>query len=623
MTAPQLIQITPAPKVKLIALVGPPNCGKSTLFNRLTGLRQKVGNYPGVTVEQKLGRMQIPGGATEIVDLPGVTSFAGRSDDERVTVDVLNGKMRGLRQPDAVLLVLDATAIDRHLSLAAPVLALGLPTMVVLNFVDELEARGGAIDPAGLSAKLGVPVQLISAKLGQGLDRVRAFIAEIPKPEQDLDLPGLHDVPLRRRWASNTATIAGFRRPVKSIWTPRLDRIALHPYIGPLLFIVILTAVFQSISVLATPLQDFCETAIHASGTWIASVLPPSVFRSLLTEGVWPGVGSVLSFLPQILILFLFIGILEDSGYMTRAAVIADRTMSRFGLQGKAFIPLLSAYACAIPAIMATRTIEDKRDRLATILIAPFMTCSARLPVYTMIIAAFIPERPILGPLLGTRAAAMLGLYLLGFVGALGTAFLLKSTVLRSKPTTFMMEMPPYRWPLFRGLLFRLVDRGKAFVYRAGTIILVVTVVLWLLANFPLHNGQFSPIESSYAGMLGKTIEPFIRPLGFNWKIGVGLVTSLAAREVIIGTLGTLYGIEGTAGQPGGLAAALQRDITPGGAAALVVFFAFAMQCFSTLAVVRRETGSWKWPAIQFAYMTFVAYVSAWGTFALVTAIYH
>ncbi len=622
MSSSKLVQITPAPRKKLIALVGPPNCGKSTLFNRLTGLRQKVGNYPGVTVEQKLGRMQVPGGATELVDLPGVTSLDGRSDDERVTVDVLHGNMQGMQRPDGVLLVLDATAIDRHLSLAAPVLALGLPTLVVLNVADELEKRGGSLDPKALAAKLGVPVQLVSAKLGQGLDQVRSFVAHLPEAAQNLELPTLHDVPHRRRWALQTANIAGFRRPTASIWTPRLDWLALHPFLGPALFILLLTIVFQSISVLAKPLQEYCQEGVVISAGWVAAMLPESLFRSLLTEGVWPGVGAVLAFLPQILILFLFIGILEDSGYMTRAAVIADRTMSRFGLQGKAFIPLLSAYACAIPAIMATRTIEDKRDRLATILIAPFMTCSARLPVYTMIIAAFIPERHLLGPFLGTRAVAMLGLYLLGFLGALGTAWLLKSSVLKSAPAGFLMEMPPYRWPAARGLAFRLLDRAKAFVYRAGTTILTVTIVLWLLANMPMQNGVLSPIETSYAGMLGKSLEPVLQPLGFNWKIGVGLITSLAAREVIVGTLGTLYGVEGVAHAGGGLAAALQRDLTAGGAAALVVFFAFAMQCFSTLAIVRRETGSWKWPAIQFGYMTLVAYGAAWVTNHLVNAMF-
>jgi ferrous iron transport protein B len=338
----------------------------------------------------------------------------------------------------------------------------------------------------------------------------------------------------------------------------------------------------------------------------LGSALPDSPLRSLLVEGVWGGVGSVLIFLPQILLLFLFIGILEDSGYLSRAAVIADRTMARVGLQGKSFIPLLSAYACAVPAILSTRTIENKRDRIATILIAPFMTCSARLPVYTLIIAAFIPERPLLGGLLGTRAAAMLGLYVLGFAAAVMTARLLKSSVLRSQGTGFLLEMPPYRRPTLQSLALRLLDRSKIFLRRAGTVILSVAVILWLLAHLPLTGGNAPPLEESVAGVIGRTVEPVIEPLGFNWKVGVGLISSLAAREVIVGTLGAIYGIEGQ-----GLQTALRSELSPGGAVALLVFFAFAMQCMSTIAVVRRETGGWRWPVLQFLYMGVLAYAGA------------
>jgi len=346
-------------------------------------------------------------------------------------------------------------------------------------------------------------------------------------------------------------------------------------------------------------------------------LLPESPLRSLLTEGIWGGVGSVVVFLPQILLLFLFIGILEDSGYLARAALIADRTMARVGLQGKSFIPLLSAYACAVPAILATRTIESKRDRIATILIAPFMTCSARLPVYTLIIAAFLPERPLLGPLLGTRAAALLGLYLLGFLAAFLTASLLKSSILRSERAPFVLEMPPYRWPTLQSLGLRLLDRSKIFLRRAGTVILLVAIVLWGLAHLPLSGGKTPPIEDSLAGTIGRTVEPAIQPLGFNWKIGIGLITSLAAREVIVGTLGTIYGIEGDT-QSVGLQAAVRKDLTIAGAVALLVFFAFAMQCMSTIAVVRRETGGWKWPAVQFAYMGGLAYAGAFIAYNLV-----
>jgi len=343
----------------------------------------------------------------------------------------------------------------------------------------------------------------------------------------------------------------------------------------------------------------------------VGALLPDSIFRSLLIEGVWSGVGSVVVFLPQILLLFLFIGVLEDSGYLARAALIADRTMARVGLQGKSFIPLISAYACAIPAIMATRTIESKRDRIATILIAPFMTCSARLPVYLLVIAAFIPKRPVLGKFLNTQAAVMIGLYVLGFAVAVATARLLKSSVLKSAPTPFMLEMPPYRWPTVQGLALRLIDRGKVFLRRAGTVILTVAVGLWVLGHLPLKDGKPPAIEESIVGQIGHAVEPVIRPLGFNWKIGIGLITSLAAREVLVGTLGTIYGMEGANHESEGLQQAIQKDLTMGGAIALLIFFAFAMQCMSTVAVVRRETGGWKWPAIQFGYMTVLAYVGA------------
>jgi ferrous iron transport protein B len=356
--------------------------------------------------------------------------------------------------------------------------------------------------------------------------------------------------------------------------------------------------------------MNLVQAGITASGSWVETLLPEGALRSLLIDGIWSGVGAVIVFLPQILLLFLFIGILEDSGYLARAALIADRTMRRVGLQGKSFIPLLSAYACAVPAILATRTIENKRDRIATILIAPFMTCSARLPVYTLIIAAFIPSRQLLGPFLGTRAVALLGLYVLGFVAAFFTARILKSSVLKSGGSDFVLEMPPYRWPTLRSLGLRLYDRAKVFLRRAGTVILAVAIVLWGLAHVPFTDGKPPAIEHSLVGDIGRTVEPLIQPLGFNWKIGVGLVTSLAAREVIVGTLGTIYGIEGNS-ESEGLQKALRRDLGPGGAVALLIFFAFAMQCMSTIAVVRRETGGWKWPAVQFTYMSMLAWIGA------------
>lgn len=605
---------TPASPHRLVALVGPPNSGKTTLFNRLTGLRQKVANFPGVTVEHHMGRAQLPGHVeVDLIDLPGVYSLQPRSEDEQVTHDAVMGKAPGLGRPDAILLVLDSTNLSRHLTLAASILSLGLPTLVVLNMADDLRQRGGGVDAEELAKQLGAPVVLVSGASGEGVDSVHRFLTGgigIPAPVQ---LPVLQDVPACRQWARKVSNEAGYEHPAPPMWTRRLDGVFLHPVWGPLVFILVVGAVFQTIFTGARPLMDGVEWAVAAAGDLLRSHLPAGALRSLLVDGAWSGVGAVLVFLPQILLLFLFIAVLEDTGYLARAALIADRTMARVGLQGKSFIPLLSAYACAVPAILATRTIENKRDRIATILIAPFMTCSARLPVYTLIIAAFIPERAFIGPFLGTRAAAMLSLYLLGFVAAVLTAKALKSSVLKSERAAFVLEMPPYRRPTLSSVGLRLLDRTKAFLKRAGTVILGVSVVLWILSSVPpTAGGQAPPIEQSLAGTLGRAIEPVIEPLGFNWKIGIGLITSLAAREVIVGTLGTIYGMEPDK-DAAGLRAALQHDLTFGGAVALLVFFAFAMQCMSTLAVVRRETGGWKWPAIQFTYMGVLAYVCAFA----------
>src|SRR3954447_6297302 len=599
----------------IVAIVGPPNAGKSTLFNRLTGLHQKVANFPGVTVEHRTGKAKLKGeNEVFLVDLPGVYSLHPRAEDEQVTHDVLKGARADFPKPDAVILILDSTNLSRHLVLAAPILSLGLPTLILLNMADDMAVRGGKVDVPALSAELNCPVALISAAKGTGLDRIQQFLlgtaARLNAPPTRIELPVLQDVPKCRQWAANIGVRASYRAPAPPLWTRRLDAVFLHPVFGPLIFLGVVIAVFQSIFTWAKPLMDGLQSAVLWSGRWMEAVLPDTAWRSLLVDGVWSGVGSVVVFLPQILLLFLFIGILEDSGYLARAALIADRTMAKVGLQGKSFIPLLSAYACAVPAIMATRVIENKRDRMATIMIAPLMTCSARLPVYTLIIAAFVPNVPIVRGVLSLPAASMLGLYALGFFAAVLIARLLKSTVLKSGRTSFMLEMPPYRWPTWQTLGLRLLDRGKVFLHRAGTVILLVAIVLWVLAHLPLENGKAPALEHSFARMVGKTIEPAIKPLGFNWKIGIGLITSLAAREVIVGTLGTIYGVE-SGSESVDLQAALRKDLTLGGAVALLVFFAFAMQCFSTIAVVRRETGGWKWPVIQFCYMSGVAYLSA------------
>jgi ferrous iron transport protein B len=603
----------------IVAIVGPPNAGKSTLFNRLTGLRQKVANFPGVTVEHRMGKAKLDDQQEVfLVDLPGIYSLNPRAEDEQVTHDVLTGERADFPRPDAVILILDSTNLGRHLVLAAPILSLKLPTLILLNMADDLAVRGGRVDVSALSNELNCPVSLISAAKGTGLEGIRQFLVgtavRLNAPPVPVELPVLQDIPKCRQWAARVGTRASYRPPAPPIWTRRLDAVFLHPVAGPLIFLGVVIAVFQSIFTWAQPVMDGLKYYVGASGEWMRHALPDNILRSLLIDGIWSGVGSVVVFLPQILLLFLFIGILEDSGYLARAALIADRTMAKFGLQGKSFIPLLSAYACAVPAVMSTRVIENKRDRMATIMIAPLMTCSARLPVYTLLIAAFVPNIPIVRGVLNLQPLTMLGLYVLGFLVAIVVARVLKSSVLRSQRSSFMLEMPPYRWPTAQSLSLRLIDRSKVFLRRAGTVIFAVAVIIWVCGHLPLHNGQAPTLENSLLGMIGKGIEPLIRPLGFDWKIGIGLLTSLFAREVIVGTLGTIYGIEGD--EPtAGLQHAIHQDLTVAGAIALMIFFAFAMQCFSTLAVVKRETGGWRWPAFQFTYMLALAYSGSWVAF--------
>ena len=610
----------------LIALIGPPNSGKTTLFNRLTGLRQKVANYPGVTVEKYVGQVQCDSERNvELVDLPGVHGFSARTLDERVTRDVLEGQVEDLPAPDAVVLIVDCTRLESQLMLVEPVLKLEIPTLLVLNMWDELEERGGSLNELELADLLGVEVVKSNARVGLGVERVKEFLSQVevresglPLPEQVLSnvprgvpLPMIDAFTARRRHLDKVVDRASFVSPGPAQSTNALDSVFLHRIWGPIVFLAVVVIVFQSIFTWAVPLMDGVDLLITASGEWLASRLSDGWFRSLVIDGVWAGVGSVVIFLPQILILFLFLGILEDSGYMARAAVIADRVMYKVGLQGRAFLPLLSGYACAIPAILAARTVEDERDRLATIFITPFMTCSARLPVYALLIAAFIPEGRLLGPFLGYRAAVLLGLYGLGIAAAVVTAFLLKRTLLRAQPGSFVMDLPSYRLPSARSIGLRLLDRSKIFLRRAGSIIFAVAIVLWVLTQFPRTDAGPPLIEDSALGRIGQTIEPAIEPLGFDWRIGVGLVTSLAAREVIVGTLGTIYGVEDATDDSITLQETLRRDLTLPAAIGLLVFFAFALQCMSTVAVMRRETGGWKWPILQFSYMLFLAYSGA------------
>ncbi len=618
---PAAKQPAPAPPgstLKTVLLIGPPNSGKSTLFNKLTGLRQKVANYPGVTVEQRKGLMAGVGREDlTLIDLPGIYSLTPYSEDARVAVDVLRGRMPGTPKPDAVLLVLDSLHLTRQLMLAQPVLAVGLPTLVLLNMSDVMESKGGKIDVLKLARELDAPVAQISAFRGTGIDAVPLFLNQQNGHAKTnrVELPVIGNAASTHNWAAQVSRRTGYEAPLSTANTRKIDNVLLHRIWGPLLFLLVVMGVFEVVFALGQPLSDGFGDLLARAADLVRPLLPVGWLQSLLLDGVWKGISSVLVFLPQILLLFLFIGVLEDSGYLARAALIADRVMRTIGLNGKAFIPLLSAYACAIPAIMATRTIENKRDRLATILVAPFMTCSARLPVYLLLIAAFIPNHYYLHGVIGLQTLVMLGLYLAGFVAAFTTARLLKSSILKSSDTPFILELPQYRMPTLYSLALRLLDRARIFMKNAGTIIVAVSLALWVLAQIPpihLHSGSYAPpqLANSVIGHIGHFIEPAIAPLGFNWKIGIGLICSIFAREVMVSTMGTLYGADpGT--QAFSLQNALHHDMTIGGALALMIFFAFAMQCTSTIAVVKRETNSWMWPAVQFLYMLVLAYGAA------------
>lgn len=609
------VSVGSPPHPVLVAVAGNPNSGKTTLFNRLTGMRQKTANYPGVTVEKKLGRAHLGEGVEiALLDLPGTYALSPRSEEERVAAEVVLGVRPDVPELHGVLCVADASALEKSLPLALQVRQAGVRFALVLTMTDEMAARGGKIDAVKLSRKLGAPVVLVSSVTGEGLEALRellrswARLPPSPRPGRKPAPPSFREVLRLREQAALLAASSLARRPGRHVLTERIDAVLMHPVVGPLAFLAVMVTVFQSVFTWAVPLMDVVEAGVVRLGGMLSGILPAGLLRSFVVDGLVAGVGSVVVFLPQILILFLFIGFLEQSGYLARAAVVMDRFMRSMGLQGRSFLPLLSSYACAVPGILATRTIENRKDRLATIFVVPFMTCSARLPVYTLLIAAFVPDRPLFGPLLGLRAAVMIGLYALGLAAAVGTAWLLKSSILKADKTPFLMEIPPYRMPSLRTVALLLGDRALVFLRRAGTVILAVTVALWFLASFP-RTESGNQIRESYAGALGRLVEPVIKPLGFDWKVGVGLVTSLAAREVIVATLATLYQVEeGEAGIEEGLRETLRRDWTPLSAIALMVFFVFALQCMSTVAVVRRETGGWKWPAAQFAYMLFLAY---------------
>ncbi|WP_029936869.1 ferrous iron transport protein B [Sphingomonas sp. UNC305MFCol5.2] len=605
----------------LVALVGNPNAGKSALFNALTGARQKVGNYPGVTVERHAGRMALPDGRpVELLDLPGAYSLDPSSPDEQVTRDVLVGRQAGERLPDAIITVVDASNLDNHLRFTLQLIALGLPIVVALNMVDLAERDGLKLDPEALERELGVPVVPTVAVRKRGLDALKERLGEVVRNVHAVR-PGagvVHDIVVLQRRARQIATAVTISETAARRWTHRLDAVALHPVAGTVLLLGILFVMFQAVFAWATPPAD----AIDAGFSWLQGAIKDHMadgpLRSLLTDGVIAGVGAVVVFLPQILILFAFILVLEASGYMVRAAFLMDRIMASVGLSGRAFIPLLSSFACAVPGIMATRTISDEKDRLTTILIAPLMTCSARLPVYTIIIGSLIPDKAVL-PGIGLQGLVLFGLYVMGIAGAFGAALLLRRTVTKGATSGFMMEMPKYQMPRLRDVLLGLWQRAEIFLKRAGTIILLTTIVLWALLSFPKppEGSNISPVDYSIAGRIGNGLQTVVAPIGFNRDIALALIPAMAAREVAVAAIGTVYAIddpEGDAGQEA-IRANLRKNWTLPTALAFLMWFVFAPQCISTIAVTRRETNGWKWPAFMVGYLFVLAYVAAGITY--------
>lgn len=602
----------------LVALVGNPNAGKTCLFNALTGSRQKVGNYPGVTVERKAGRLTLPDGRiAEILDLPGTYSLTPRSPDEKVTRDAVLGTLPGEKRLDAIVAVIDATNLRNHLRFVLELRRLGLPLVVALNMVDLAERDGTQIDVEQLAVILGVPVIATVAVRRRGLvDLAQAVAATLRDATPAAAQAGEADVRLLQREArviANTVTLAqGARRQ----WSARLDAVALHPLWGPLLLGGLLFGMFQGVFAWAEAPMAWLSALVTAGQNLTIASLPTGVFRSLIVDGVLGGVGAVIVFLPQILILFFFILVLEQSGYMVRAAFLMDKLMASVGLNGRAFIPLISSFACAIPGIMATRTIDSPKDRLTTILIAPLMTCSARLPVYAVVIGAFIPSTRV--GIFGLQGLVLFALYIAGVVGALVAAWALRHTVTKGPSPTFLMEMPKYQWPAPRDIGIGMYQRAMAFVARAGGIILISTIALWALATWPKPpvNWDKPALEYSFAGRIGLALEPVFRPIGFNKEIALALVPGMAAREVAVAALGTVYSLQGTdADHSEGLIATLRGKWELPTALAFLAWFVFAPQCISTLAVTRRETGGWAWPAFMFVYLFAAAYAAAGITY--------
>jgi len=650
----------PANPQFVIALAGNPNAGKTTLFNALTGMRQKVANYSGVTVERKEGEWTTGADNAKLIDLPGLYSLDATSLDERIAREVLMGKVADLPKPDAIIAVVDATNLERNLYLVTQILEYGIPVIIALTMVDLAEKQNIEIDTVKLSESLGIPVVPVKVRQKTGLKELstRAFqvaksktkpqiswLSNEKNPDDDIHLSlSANESANKQIFARYNFISEVYQQSVNPVdeeearFSEKVDRILTHKFFGLVILVAILLLVFQTIFSWATLPMDLLDAGFGALGEFVGNQLPEGILKDLVVDGIIAGVGGILIFLPQILLLFLFISILEDTGYMARAAFLLDKLMSKVGLHGKAFLPLMSSFACAIPGIMATRTIENRRDRLATILIAPFMSCSARLPVYALMIAAFFAGQKVFG-FISLGAILMLAMYALGILVAVIAAFVLKKTILKSPPPPFVMELPPYRLPNLRTVFQNMVTRAWLFLKRAGTVILAISIILWALMYFPRtsendiaktepiqtqEQASTNSLENSYAGMLGRTIEPVIAPLGFDWKIGVAIIASFAAREVLVSTLSIIYNVGEDADEKDPtLISAIQNAKkadgspvwTPLTALSLMVFFVLAMQCMSTLAIVRRETNSWSWVVFMFVYMTVLAYVASFITY--------
>ena len=623
-----------------LALVGVPNCGKTALFNRLTGSRQKVANYPGVTIERKEGSFASADRARQyqLIDLPGTYSLLPATLDEAITRDAITGRLRGERAPDLIVCVVAATNLRLSLRLVLELRKVGRPMIVALNMSDLAKQRGYKLDRAQLETELGVPVVESVAVMSSG---ARALVTTIDtwcathaahRSAQSATPMGAPapvvllaqttaEIEATQREARRILRAAGYIEPLRTRALARIDSVVLHPVAGPILLAVLLFAIFQAVFSWATAPQAWINDGVSALGSAVSKAMPPGALESLLVDGVIKGAGSVLVYLPQILILFFFILLLEDSGYLPRAAFLLDRLMGSVGLSGRSFIPLLSSYACAIPGIMATRTIPNVRDRIATILLAPVMTCSARLPVYALIIGAFIQERSI--GWFSLRGLVLFGLYVVGVLGALLVAYVMKRVTLRSGYQPLMLELPEYHWPNLRNLVVGLYERTMIFLTRVGTIILSLMIVLWFLASFPgPPAGATGPaIQYSFAGMLGRGLHTVFAPLGFNWQICVALVPGLAAREVAVGALGTVYALSGnTAHVDQALRPMLAASWSFATALSLLAWYVFAPQCLSTLVTARRETNSWRYPLIMAGYLFAMAWVASFATYRIAIA---